>query len=380
VISYAQNREDVVLARAFAGRRKGFYIDVGAEDPTAFSVTKHFYDLGWRGINVEPTRSAFAELERERPEDVNLAVGLADFVGTATLFEGPPENHGASTFDAHLADELAAHGFTVRPVAEVPITTLAHVCKEWVGDREIDILKIDVEGWERAVIDGGDWDRWRPKVVVVEATIPHTGTPSHDDWEPTLLEAGYVCTLFDGLNRFYCLADLPELHGPLSVPANVFDDAVDFRVAYELRALREQLDLQRDALDRERHDHATVENRCRELESELELRREERAATALELDELRRDLAAGQRDLASSRDDLRHERREHHLVRERVGQLEEEIALQDIEAVALRQRAAEEHSARVRIEREVAAVRATKTFRWTKAARVVYARLRGRSL
>jgi len=46
-ISYAQNHEDVLLYRALKGVGKGFYIDVGANDPEEDSVTKAFYDRGW---------------------------------------------------------------------------------------------------------------------------------------------------------------------------------------------------------------------------------------------------------------------------------------------------------------------------------------------
>jgi hypothetical protein len=51
---YAQHGEDRSLAGLLGRRRRGFYIDVGAWDPVQDSVTKHFYDRGWRGINVEP--------------------------------------------------------------------------------------------------------------------------------------------------------------------------------------------------------------------------------------------------------------------------------------------------------------------------------------
>ena len=53
-ISYAQNAEDVRLRRAFRGQAKGFYIDVGANTPVNFSVTKHFYESGWTGIDIQP--------------------------------------------------------------------------------------------------------------------------------------------------------------------------------------------------------------------------------------------------------------------------------------------------------------------------------------
>ena len=65
----------------------GFYIDVGAYDPVDDSVTKHFYDLGWRGINVEPAGHLRARSPTARPRDVNLNVGLSDEPGTLTFYE-----------------------------------------------------------------------------------------------------------------------------------------------------------------------------------------------------------------------------------------------------------------------------------------------------
>ncbi len=58
---------------------------------------------------------------------------------------------------------------------------------------------------------------------MVEATLPDTTIPSHEDWEPQLLDRGYVLALFDGLNRFYARADEPDLAARLSTPANVTD-------------------------------------------------------------------------------------------------------------------------------------------------------------
>ena len=77
MISYAQNREDVLLARVFHDVKAGFYVDVGANDPEHCSVTKHFYDLGWRGINFEPGR-VFEKLAAARPRDINLNVAASD--------------------------------------------------------------------------------------------------------------------------------------------------------------------------------------------------------------------------------------------------------------------------------------------------------------
>ena len=87
MISYAQNFEDVILARLFEGVRDGFYVDIGAAHPTELSVTRHFYDLGWSGINVEPIASHHALFERDRPRDVNVNAAAGAAPGEATFYE-----------------------------------------------------------------------------------------------------------------------------------------------------------------------------------------------------------------------------------------------------------------------------------------------------
>ena len=78
MISYAQNFEDVVLMRALKDVNNGFYIDVGAFSPDFHSVTKAFYERGWRGINIEPNPECEAPFKSSRPRDVHLAVAVGD--------------------------------------------------------------------------------------------------------------------------------------------------------------------------------------------------------------------------------------------------------------------------------------------------------------
>lgn len=234
--SYAQNHEDVLLARLFPRGLTGFYVDVGANDPLTHSITKHFYDLGWHGVNVEPAFHPFERLAAARERDINLNIGLSDKPGTLTLHEFPPELSAASTFSAAQADWHRQNGL---PSVErtVEVITLAQLCEEHV-DGEIDYLSIDVEGHERAVIDGGDWSRWRPRVVVVEATQPATTIPTHDEWEPVLLAADYLFGAFDGLNRYYVRAEDRDLLPALATPVNVTDDYVPYEYLKPLQDLR----------------------------------------------------------------------------------------------------------------------------------------------
>ena len=76
-VSYAQNQEDVVLARALhPDDRRGFWVDVGAGDPVLDSVTAAFAERGWRGVNVEPLPREHERLCAARPADTNLRVAL----------------------------------------------------------------------------------------------------------------------------------------------------------------------------------------------------------------------------------------------------------------------------------------------------------------
>lgn len=240
MVSYAGNREDVMLRRLFPEESSGFYVDVGAGHPLQFSVTKHFYDRGWRGINVEPAPRQFAELEKDRTEDVNLNVALSDTEGTVTFYEFPPEYSGWATASKeeamrHLEEDGVS--FTER---RVPVTTLAAVCEEHVT-REIDFLSIDVEGLEQQVLQGADFTRWRPRVCVIEATVPATNIPTHDQWEKLLLDADYKFAYFDGLNRFYVRSEGPELLAKFDTPVSCLDEYEPYEYLWQMKYYARQL-------------------------------------------------------------------------------------------------------------------------------------------
>jgi len=220
-ISYAQNFEDVILNRALKDVKKGFYIDVGANDPVVDSVTKAFYDKGWRGINIEPVRCWFEKLEQDRLDDVNLQVAAGTRKGKATFYE--VIGTGLSTMDKATADRHAKeHGFEVNEY-KVSTVSLSSVCKQYV-DSDIHFLKIDVEGSEEKVLKGLDLNIFRPWIIMVESTPPLSQVEKYAEWEGMLLGANYGYCYFDGLNRFYIAKEHDELKAPLNVPPNIFDD------------------------------------------------------------------------------------------------------------------------------------------------------------
>jgi FkbM family methyltransferase len=208
VQSHAQKREDVILDHALRGVRHGFYIDVGAQDPVADSVTKAFYERGWRGINLEPNQEYFRKLQDDRPDDINLAIAVGRETGDVSFHEVP--HTGLSTTNRFYAQRHEQFGYAVCSY-RVAGTTLDRICEDSsVGT--VHFLKIDVEGSEKAVLEGFSFDEVRPWVVVIEATEPNSGRPVFPEWEWLLLERRYQFAYFDGLNRFYVAKE----HGDLA--------------------------------------------------------------------------------------------------------------------------------------------------------------------
>lgn len=218
-VSHAQNFEDVILWRALKHVQGGFYIDIGAQDPIVDSVSKSFYDHGWRGIHAEAT-SRYAKLLREhRPDEQVIQAAIGSGQGTLTFYE--IEGTGLSTGDRSIAKLHESQGRNVRET-RVEILPLSSVFEIAEG-RDIHWLKIDVEGMEESVIESWGSASARPWIVVVEATLPNTQTPTHESWEPRLLSYGYSFAYFDGLSRFYVSNSRSELLDKFGPGPNFFD-------------------------------------------------------------------------------------------------------------------------------------------------------------
>jgi FkbM family methyltransferase len=232
VVSYAQNFEDVMLARCFPGER-GFYVDVGANDPDIDNVTRLFYERGWSGINIEPLSANFARLQAERPRDVNLRIAVGDHDGAITLYE-VFQWHGYSTTDPAIAAQHRRDKLRVEQ-RRVPLRRLASVLEEHAASRTIDFLKIDVEGAELAVLRGAALDRHRPKVIVAESRLPVTlrmverpdEVPDRaDEFERFLAPFRYRRVYHDGLNVFFVAEEQQALARHFTRPPGIFDHIV----------------------------------------------------------------------------------------------------------------------------------------------------------
>lgn len=203
--SYSQKGEDLVIDKILGYKKDGFYVDIGANDPTRFSNTKRFYLKGWRGINIEPDFNNYQKFVKERKDDINLNIGIGQSDAILKFYRFIPDT--LSTFSQKEADSYIKQGYKLENVIDVEVNRLADILSEYCVGREIDFINIDTEGFDMEVLQGNDWRKFSPTLVCIES-IAHNIRESNknkkrDNHESFLISVSYKKVYDNGLNSIY---------------------------------------------------------------------------------------------------------------------------------------------------------------------------------
>jgi FkbM family methyltransferase len=168
----------IVRERFFPGDTVGVFVDVGAARPDYLSMSALYRTLGWRVIAIEPN-PFFCQAHRAAGYEV-FEYACSDHDEDGVDFavvdsHGAPYASGSVSFESFSSLEVkpsyrAVHQgeLDVRQI-KVDVRRLDTILAEHAPDAgQLDIVSVDVEGWELEVLDGLTFERYRPEVLIVE--------------------------------------------------------------------------------------------------------------------------------------------------------------------------------------------------------------------
>ena len=166
--SYSQEGEDMILKRLFEKQITGFYIDIGAHHPKRFSNTYHFYQKGWSGINIDAMPKSMKRFNKYRPRDINIEKPISEKKQILTFYSfNEPALNG---FSKDLSEERnGKNGYFIESTNDIETSTLEDVLDYHLPEnQEIDFLNIDSEGLDFEVLKSNNFEKHRPKVILIE--------------------------------------------------------------------------------------------------------------------------------------------------------------------------------------------------------------------
>ncbi len=192
-MSYSQYAEDLFIDRFLDYPKKGFYVDIGANQPNYLNNTKRFYEKGWDGINIEPDINNFNLLEKSRLRDINLNIGISNTEGKIVFYICKVNT--LSTFSKETAEKLSREGHEIIEEKKIEVLKLSSVLKKFEV-KQIDFMTIDTEGYDQEVLTSNDWNTFRPKLICIEDNAGN----EHDIF---FKAKNYKKVGFNGLNSFF---------------------------------------------------------------------------------------------------------------------------------------------------------------------------------
>lgn len=183
--SFAKDELDKRL-EPFLCKKGGFFVEAGANDGIRQSNTMYFERyFGWSGILIEPVPALATSCKKNRPNCIVEAVALTNdpTQPTIEIVEANLMSITAGAFSQSDGSEYSAKDhlrrageFQSKSPSEfvtktVPCKTLTQIFQDH-NVKEIDLLSLDVEGFESQALAGLDLSQFRPQVILVEERKP----------------------------------------------------------------------------------------------------------------------------------------------------------------------------------------------------------------
>ena len=175
-LSYSRSGEDLIIEEILGSDKfSGFYVDVGAFHPVHFSNTFKYYLRRWSGINIDANDDTIKLFNKHRKRDINLSVAIGEKEGEATFYLFNEDSSVNTLSEKFKEDIIRNFKYTVKEERKVKVSPLEKILDQYVpNNTAIDLLSVDVEGYDHIVLKTNNWTKYRPKLIVVETDLPVT--------------------------------------------------------------------------------------------------------------------------------------------------------------------------------------------------------------
>jgi FkbM family methyltransferase len=184
--AFSQHGQDAFVVEATGGKRNGVFVDIGCNDPVRFNNTALLErEYGWDGISID-AQDQFANryFEERRSPFVHACIGSRRKEVKFAQVSGREFAGLSGVQDCLDERKVSGRDQTISIVEQVPL-------KEILDSHEIskiDCLFVDVEGYEREVLAGIDFDAVEISRIVMENDVGASGSNQIRDY---LCELGF---------------------------------------------------------------------------------------------------------------------------------------------------------------------------------------------
>ncbi|MDB5273724.1 MAG: hypothetical protein JWO58_2091 [Chitinophagaceae bacterium] len=179
-ISYAHTGEDRIIDALLKPiiTQKGFYVEVGCNEPIFISNTFTLYKKGWTGLCIDANETLIKKYARLRPRDRAIAALVSDEKTTRDYFVYT--NNVLSSTEQMNIDVKKEPGFEWVETKQLQTETLTELLDRCKAPFSFDLLSVDAEEHDLQVLKSLDFTKYSPKLIVVESETMDPAHPQND--------------------------------------------------------------------------------------------------------------------------------------------------------------------------------------------------------
>jgi FkbM family methyltransferase len=202
-VSFSQTGEDLILRFILETYKikNGFFVDVGCNGPIRYSNTYSLYANGWQGVNIDMDKDMLSAYSIERKHDIIYHAAVSDKEESldACFYQ--------SSFVNSLDEKHNNYWGKVEPIKRIETIktqTLTSILNNLnLGDINIDILLVDCEGYDIHVIKSLDFNKYRPKIIIVEMHGFNINNPIENEVYNYLKNENYKLQYYATVNGYF---------------------------------------------------------------------------------------------------------------------------------------------------------------------------------